>query len=480
MRVARKLTIALVLAVCAVLTVHGYLTSRRERAFFEADTQRDARVMGRALAAVVSEVWRAEGEARALQMIGEANEREASVNFRYVSLMPEAPARPSVPLDRIGTPTAGRESVVRVLDNEGTIFTYVPLPIAQASRGAIEISSSLAEQRKYVRFTLFAVGLTTATTMLLAAGLTMLLGAWFVGRPMRELIAKARRIGNGDLTGPLRLRQHDELGELASEINAMCDRLAEERIARARAVDELRHAHRLAVVGRLASGVAHELGTPLHVVSGWADMIVKREVEGEAAIDAARNVSSAASRMAAIIRQLLDFARRRVTTKEPHSLFAVVQQTTTLLAPIAEKRRVEVTINEPPAPIEVEVDATQLQQAITNLVMNGIEAMRDGGRLTIDMAVEQMKPPAEIKTGERTWAVIEIRDNGPGMSRDILEQVFEPFFTTKGVGEGTGLGLSVSYGIVQEHGGWIAVESTPGHGTCFRVFLPAPRGRGET
>ncbi len=472
MRIARKLTIALVLAVCAVLAVHGYLTSRREIAFFEADTQRDARMMGRALAAVVSELWRTEGEERARKTIGEANEREASVNFKYVSLLPHAEVKPSVALERIGTPDPGRVSVVRDLQGDGTIYTYVPLAIDASRRGAIEVSSSLAEQHRYVRRSVLAIGITTTATTGIAAALTILLGAWFVGRPMRELIAKARRIGGGDLTGPLVLSQRDELGELATEINSMCDRLAEERLARMRAVDELRHAHRLAVVGRLAAGIAHELGTPLHVVSGWADMIVNREVEGDGVINAARNVSSAASRMAAIIRQLLDFARRRVVNKEPQSLENVVRQATTLLTPIAEKRRVELSIRAPATAVEVEVDAAQLQQAVTNLVMNGIEAMPDGGQLTIALSTARVQPPAELGGAEQKWAAIEIRDNGPGMAPAVLEQVFEPFFTTKNVGEGTGLGLSVSYGIVQEHGGFIEAESTPGHGTCFRVLLP--------
>src|SRR5205085_12285239 len=137
---------------------------------------------------------------------------------------------------------------------------------------AIEVSSSLTEQRRYVRRSAVFTGISTAATTLAAAAVTILLGSFFVGRPMRELIGKARRIGAGDLTTPLHLNQRDELGELAREMNAMCDRLAAERDARMRAVDELRHAHRLAIVGRLAAGIAPELGTPLQNVTGWADM----------------------------------------------------------------------------------------------------------------------------------------------------------------------------------------------------------------
>lgn len=474
MRLARKLTLALVFAVVAVLTLHGGLTARRELAYFEFDTQRDARVMGRTLVAVVSEIWRAEGAERALQMIEEANEREASVNFRYVSLDPSSARRPTIAAERIGRFVRGRENVVRELSNEGKIFTYVPVPADPSGLGAIEVSSSLIDQRNFVRRSIVANAITTAATTLAAAAVTILLGAFFVGRPMRELIAKARRIGAGDLSGPLGFRQRDELGELASEINAMCVRLDDEKRARMRAVDELRHANRLAVVGRLAAGIAHELGTPLHVVSGWAEMIASGEVADSAARDAAGNISTAASRMTRIIRELLDFARRGAVRKEPHALANVVDQAVALLRPIAEKRGVDLVV-QTHEDVTLAVDAAQLQQAVTNLVMNGVDAMAKGGRLEVDVNRVVARPPAEAGGGGAiACAEIVVRDNGPGIEPAVLEQMFEPFFTTKSVGEGTGLGLSVSYGIVREHGGWIAVESLPGHGACFRVFLPLP------
>lgn len=478
MRIARKLTIALVLAVSTVLAVHGWLSARRERAFFEAESRREARMMGRALVAVVSEIWRTQGEARAIALIAEANEHEASVNFRLTVLEAVEATdarRPIVDPARIQGLSAGREAVFRDWDGDGRIITYVPLAVERAG-AMIEVSASLSEQQRYVRRSVAAIAVTTAVATTVAAAITILLGAWFVGRPMRQLIAKARRIGEGDLGGPLSLRQHDELGELATEINAMCDRLDAERSARQRAVDELRHAHRLAVVGRLAAGVAHELGTPLHVVKGWANMIATREVEGDAAREAARNVSSAAERMANIIRQLLDFARPRTVHKEPLDVEKLTRRTVALLAPIAEKRRVDIAVEAAAAPLILEVDGAQLQQAMTNLLMNGLDAMPDGGKLSVSIGATRTAAPPEIGGGEAEWVRISVRDEGAGIAKEHLDQVFEPFFTTKRVGEGTGLGLSVSYGIVREHGGWIAVESEPGHGACFHVFLPMKTG----
>lgn len=466
MLLTRKLTLALVTAVVIVLTLNGILTARREIAFFEADTQRDARVMGRALVAVVAEVWRTQGEARVLELIEDANERDASVNFRVVSLSPSSPRKPFIDP---GPLPSGRQAVFRETA-DGKIFTYVALPSLIATGHAIEVTSSLVAQRRYVRRSAIFTTVSTAATTIAAAAVTIVLGAFFVGRPMRQLIAKARRIGAGDLTEPLVLPQRDELGELAMEINSMCERLATERDARVRAVDELRHAHRLAIVGRLAAGIAHELGTPLQVVTGWADMIARSEVTGDAAVAAARNVSSAGARMATIIRELLDFARRPRTNKEPVALEKLVRQCVSLLAPIAEKRDVSIEVQTEHSP-QIDADVTQLQQAVTNLVMNGMDAMARG---TISIVLDQRPatPPADVGGATAQYAVVEVRDDGSGIAAEALDQIFEPFFTTKDVGSGTGLGLPISYGIVRDHGGWISVESTPGHGACFTVFLP--------
>ncbi len=477
MKLARKLTLALVVAVCAVLAVHGWLSARRELAFFEEDRARGAHAVGRTLVAVVREVWRTQGEARARAIVGEANEREGAVSFKWVWLGEDVPDAPAVPADRLSGLTKDQEVVTRVDDK---LYTYVPL-VREADRIAVlEITSSLVEHQRHVRRSLVATAITTGVLTVLAAIVTSALGAWFVGRPMRALIGKARRVGAGDLGGPLELPQRDELGELAAEMNAMCDQLAAERAARAATLDQLRHAHRLAIVGRLASGIAHELGTPLHVVTGWARMIESREVEGEGAVSAAKNVTAAADRMAKIIRQLLDFARPRKAQMEPVDLRHLARQTLSLLAPLLEKRSVTATVSEGES-VRIAADASQVQQALANLVVNGIDARKEGGPLDIDVAIVRAKPPAEHGGVEGPWAKLSVRDRGEGIPHENVDQIFEPFFTTKAVGEGTGLGLSVSYGIVHEHGGWIEVESAPGHGTCFHVYLSAePRGaRGD-
>jgi signal transduction histidine kinase len=122
------------------------------------------------------------------------------------------------------------------------------------------------------------------------------------------------------------------------------------------------------------------------------------------------------------------------------------------------------------------VDAEQIRQALTNLVLNGVQAIGEGGRVQVGLRVERARPPADHGGPETEYACLYVKDDGVGMSKDVLAHIFEPFFTTKRVGEGTGLGLSVTYGIVREHGGWIDVASEPGAGSRFCIYLPLKEG----
>jgi two-component system, NtrC family, sensor kinase len=238
------------------------------------------------------------------------------------------------------------------------------------------------------------------------------------------------------------------------------------------ALTQLRHADRLANVGKLASGIAHELGTPLNVIGGWGRMIAARELEDAEAADGARIIVDQAERMTRIIRQLLDFARRRSPRKELLDLRTPIAQSLALLAPLAEKRHARFEQRLPAEPALVQADAAQLQQVLTNLLVNAVQAMPSGGRIEAALYREKLVPPPDSGAPPGEYFCIEVQDEGTGMSEEVLGRVFEPFFTTKEPGEGTGLGLSVSQGIAQEHGGWIALESKPGAGSRFRVYLP--------
>jgi signal transduction histidine kinase len=252
------------------------------------------------------------------------------------------------------------------------------------------------------------------------------------------------------------------------------------------AIEQVRHADRLSTVGKLASGIAHELGTPLNVVSGRAQLIQESVPAGSGdkigaaelleVADHARIIVEQSRRMSAIIRQLLDFARRRGVQKAAYDLRQLVAQTVSMLQNLAGKRGVALVVEPASAPAFAQVDASQMQQVLTNVVVNAIQSMPTGGTVTLSLrpSSAQAPPGAESAAGER-WEIA-VKDEGEGIAPEVLPRVFEPFFTTKAVGEATGLGLSVAYGIVQEHGGFITVESEPGKGSRFAIHLP----RGES
>jgi signal transduction histidine kinase len=228
-------------------------------------------------------------------------------------------------------------------------------------------------------------------------------------------------------------------------------------------------------VGRLASSVAHELGTPLNVVSGRARLILENAGEAETH---ARIVVDQADRMTKIIRQLLDYARRRPPQKEEQDLGKLASDVLPLLGTLASKKQVEMRFHNEAGPAMVIADLTQVQQALTNLIVNAIQASAPGGKVDVTLRSARGRRPHRGRDDlDGAGASIDgfelnVRDYGPGMPPDVLARVFEPFFTTKPVGESTGLGLSVAQDIVEEHGGWLAAESEPGRGSRFVLFLP--------
>ena len=475
MRLTRKFIAALVIGVALVALIQGFLDYRRERDVFDKQMRSEATALGRALARGMAEVWERDGEAAAREFLITASSQSEHIRARWVWL--DSTSRDAPRANKEALAPVSANQVVVIKDERGNLLlTYIPVDVPEPRDGAIEIAQPLAELDKYTSDSLRNEIIGSTSAVVIAAALALLLGVVFIGRPISRLAAKARRVGTGDLSGPLELRQRDELGELAAEINLMCDRLGEEQKAREIATEQLRHADRLTTVGKLASGLAHELGTPLNVVSGRAKLIADREVEGKDVEDSARIVVEQAVRMTALIRQLLDFARPRPLHKQPVNVANMATRACELVSTIAKKANV--TLKPPAAPssdaaMRVEADEGALHQVLTNLLVNAIQAMPDGGTVELVTRVVEQAPPPYVGHQAPQWLAIEVRDTGIGMDDETRARIFEPFFTTKQVGEGTGLGLSVTWGIVREHGGWIDVTSVPGKGSTFTVYLPA-------
>ena len=244
--------------------------------------------------------------------------------------------------------------------------------------------------------------------------------------------------------------------------------LAQERRRHQSTVDQLRHADRLNVIGTLAAGVAHEIGTPLNVISGSAELIPQTKDAAEIE-EMSKIIREQTGKISAIIRHLLDFGRRGGASTTTLDLNDLARSTTILLVPIARKRSVEVSVEPASTPILVHGNLAELEQVLSNLILNAIQAMSKRGTVALRVGVASH---ANGHTNDRGFGAITVEDNGRGIAPEALPHIFEPFFTTKGVGEGTGLGLSVSYGIVSDHGGAIEVDSVPGRGARFTVLLP--------
>jgi two-component system, NtrC family, sensor kinase len=236
-------------------------------------------------------------------------------------------------------------------------------------------------------------------------------------------------------------------------------------------LDELYVANRLATVGELAASMAHELGTPLAVVQARAQMIAAGEVAPSELRAEAEVIVQQTRRMAQMLREVLDLAQPKEPLRVPVDLVGLARQATSLLEPLARKRHVKLAlVGEPPA-MRVLGDFSKLLQILTNLTMNAIQSMPGGGAVRLS-AVAQRRARPPLGGPEADYRCLEVRDDGVGIPESIRPRVFDAFFTTKRAGEGIGLGLAVSYGIARDHQGWIGVESTPGRGSCFTLFLP--------
>jgi two-component system NtrC family sensor kinase len=249
-------------------------------------------------------------------------------------------------------------------------------------------------------------------------------------------------------------------------LDALRRHVERERQQRRLAVEQLRHAERLNVIGTLAAGVAHELGTPLNVISGAAELLDERP--DESVREHAALILRQTEKITAIIRHLLDFGRRGGSPATDLELDQAVERGVELLATTARKRGARVIFTAGAAGQRVRASARELEQVISNLMLNGLHAMTRGGSLRVTTGVE--------RRGDIVYGTVAVADEGCGIAQEHLPCIFDPFFTTKGVGEGTGLGLSVSYGIVSDWGGRIEVTSRPGQGATFLVLLPSVRG----
>jgi signal transduction histidine kinase len=483
MKLARKITIGLTATIFVVMALYAFYLSRQRVILYQGDLEAE-HTRAAAVRLLIQEIWRTDGKERAREVVERVADMLDDVDVRWVDVTAKAGDRKYAEL----SPEQRREledgKPISFLseDAQGDPERVSYIPMEKGSPAALEVVRPLKREISFIRTTQTAIFVTTLA-VIAACGLTaLILGYWFVGRPMRLLRERARRAGEGDFSGCLDLRQRDEVGELAAEIDEMCRRIAEanaraaaETEAKVAALERMRHAERLASVGRFASGIAHELGTPLNVVSARAKMIASDLRESPAARGHARVIGDQATRMTEMIRQLLDLSRRRSSRVGAASLTQAARAVIENLTPAADARGVAVDFDAPASALVVRLDPGELQQVLGNVVLNAVQASPRGSRVRVSVLEECVAAPAHAGR-EGQYVRIEVEDQGEGIAAEDLPHVFEPFFTTKGPGEGTGLGLAIAEGIVEDAGGWIQIASERGQGTRISIYLPPAAG----
>ena len=247
---------------------------------------------------------------------------------------------------------------------------------------------------------------------------------------------------------------------------------AEEETGRLEA--QLQQAQKLESVGRLAGGVAHDFNNLLTVINGYSDLLLSQLAEPDPLWGYASEVRKSGERAAALTQQLLTFSRKQIVEPKPTDLSALVADAERMIRRLVGEDIVVTTVLDPTCGLVI-VDPGQIHQVLLNLVVNARDAMPDGGRLFLQTSVTHLDAAYAAAHGEvrpGPYVLLAVSDTGTGMSEETRQHLFEPFFTTKEQGTGSGLGLSIVYGIVRQSGGWIWVYSEPGKGTTFKIYLP--------
>jgi len=345
--------------------------------------------------------------------------------------------------------------------------------------GVLDTTISLEDFEREKRQIYNRMILSGVISVIIMSFLLSLLLTRFVNRPIEKLLTATKRAALGDLNQKVGVESNDELGELANSFNHMISELkrsrdaieewtqtleqkVQERTKELQQVqDQLIRAGKMAALGELAAGVAHEINNPLTGVLTFSSLMLKKVDESHPWKKDLENIVQQTTRCRNIVRGLLDFARQRKPDKKQWDINSLIERTLTLVENQAPFQNIKIVKEFKKDMPMLMVDPDQIQQVFMNIIINAADAMsKSGGTLTIKTDVKD-----EV-------AEISFTDTGCGMSKEQLSKLFTPFFTTKETGKGTGLGLAISYGIIQSHNGDIEVESELGKGSTFRIKLP--------
>ncbi len=291
--------------------------------------------------------------------------------------------------------------------------------------------------------------------------------SYFVARTVSPFINRlttaSKQIARGEFDVRVEIKSMGDLGALAHAFNSMASALKErDEKLKEFATRRIMESERLALIGQLAAGVAHEVNNPLQGILSYSFLLVENLDRDDPNRELIEKIATQATRCKNIIRGLLDFSRQTVPEMKDYHVNLLVSESLALVERQSLFHNIEIVKKLDPDLPSTVLDPSQIQQVLMNIIINAAEAMEGQGRLTISTRPDPAKKFIEI----------EIADTGAGISKENLEKIFDPFFTTKDSGHGTGLGLAISYGIVKKHGGTIQVKTELGKGSTFTVRLP--------
>ncbi len=328
------------------------------------------------------------------------------------------------------------------------------------------------------------------------AGILILFGALLLNRmvtaPIGRMTSAIRRMANGDNDVRLRENESSELSELAQSFNDMAQSLAENEELVANQIQELLdineeleltrrgliRSERLASVGQLAAGVAHEIGNPLSSILGYVGFLAEGGTDDATLKDILKRIEKDVIRIRSIVKGLLDYSRPGSSTIKRVDLNSLINDTLEILKPQKQFKHVEIAFESHKRPACVSGDEGQLQQVLVNLLLNAAQAMQSEGHILIFLEGVTFRPQVTFKDSTKKYKtgqkliLLAVIDDGPGISEDQQRRIFAPFYTTKDPGQGTGLGLAICERILESHSGEIRVHSRPGEGAMFSIILP--------
>jgi two-component system cell cycle sensor histidine kinase/response regulator CckA len=365
------------------------------------------------------------------------------------------------------TVSAPAESAPEVRQNIGDLFRDAPMGVAFADSQGV-ISDANAAMAKFFG----------ASAALAGKNFGALVDAGDRAQVM-ALIAKAAAGEMGlkaiELRGLRAANGEERMAELLASPMAGKTILYLVDVSEQKALEtKFAQSQKMQAVGQLAGGVAHDFNNLLTVIIGNCEFLLMRHQAGDPSFKEINEVHQNALRAAALVSQLLAFSRKQTMQPKVLALGEVIGELAQMLRRLVGEG-ITLNVERDPDLWPVHADEAQLGNAIINLVVNARDAMPSGGTVTIKTANESVSQASALGTAimpAGDYVRIEVADTGTGMSKEIQSKIFDPFFTTKPVGQGTGLGLATVYGIVKQSGGFITVDSDPGHGTCFKIYLP--------